>query len=125
MNNEPYDLEERTYLFAFETGIFLRDWRWNAALRPVSRQMLRSSVSVAASYVESLEATNAEDYIHRLRICKKEARESGLWFRFASDRTEMPERFQEDLSILIRESTELVEIFASIIRKKTDQPPFH
>jgi len=121
MNDKPYDLEERTYAFAFETRLFLRDGKWDSVSWSDLRQVLRSSGSVAANYVESMEAFSPDDYLYRLKVCKKEARESSLWLRLICDCNELSKTRRNSLQELISEAGELVKIFASIIRKKT--PP--
>lgn len=123
MSAKPYDLEERTYGFALETRLFLKDQRWDPVPWPDVRQLLRSSGSVAANYVESLEAVSKEDCLYRLRICKKETRESGLWLRLISDCNTIEKTVQADLNELISETKELVKIFVTLIRKKSTQPP--
>ncbi len=70
-NTKPYDLEERTYAFALETRLFLRDTKWDPVSWTDIKQLLRSSGSVAANYVESLEAVSPDDRLYRLRLCKK------------------------------------------------------
>ena len=122
-SDKPYDLEERTYAFALETRIFLKNQCWDPVSWSDVRQLLRSSGSVAANYVEALEAISASDYLYRLRICKKEARESGLWLRLINDCNAIDGAIHRDLELLIKETTELVKIFAVIIRKKSTQPP--
>lgn len=121
--DKPYDLEERTYAFALETRLFLKNQRWDPVSWSDVSQVLRSTGSVAANYVEALEAISPDDYLYRLRICKKEARESGLWLRLIIDCNPIDESIHRNLDALIKETTELVKIFAAIIRKKSAQPP--
>jgi four helix bundle protein len=120
---KPYDLEERKYAFALEIRLFLRNTQWDPVSWPDIKQLLRSSGSVAANYVESLEAISHEDCVYRLRICKKEARESGMWLRLISDSNPIDESIHRSLDDLISETSELVKIFVTIIRKKTPSPP--
>ena len=124
-NTKPYDLEERTYAFALETRMFLRNTKWDPVSWPDIKQLLRSSGSVAANYVESLEAVSADDCVYRLRICKKEARESGLWLRLISDSNPIDETIHRSLELLISETSELVKIFVVMIRNKSATQPLH
>lgn len=118
-NDKPYDLEERTYQFALETRLFLKNTRWDPVSWTDVKQLLRSSGSVAANYVESLEAVSADDCIYRLRICKKEARESGLWLRLISDCNPIDEEVARSLDELVAETKELVKILVTMIRNKS------
>ncbi len=115
---KPYDLEERTYEFALRTRLFLKGRKWDPVSWPDVRQLLRSSGSVAANYIEFIEGVSDDDKTYRLRISKKEARESGLWMRLISDCNEIPDETGELLDSLMQEADELVRILASIIRKR-------
>ena len=121
--SKPYDLEERTYAFALEVRMFLRNTKWDPVSWPDIKQLLRSSGSVAANYVESVESISDADSLYRLRVTKKEARESGLWLRLLNDCNPIDENTHQALHVLISETEELVKIFASIIRKKSATEP--
>jgi len=123
MNDKPYDLEERTYTFALEVRQLLRNVTWNPTSWTDVKQLLRSSGSVAANYIESIEAISNPDSIYRLQITKKEARESGLWLRLLNDCNPLGKEDHEALQDLLSETNELVKIFASILRKKSTNEP--
>ena len=118
---KPYDLEERTYAFALEVRLCLRNTKWNPVSWSDIKQVLRSSGSIAANYLEALESLSQDDYLYRIRICKKEARETGLWLQLISDSNPIDESIHRSLDDLIGETSELVKIFSSIIRNKTTQ----
>jgi len=118
---KPYDLEERSYTFALEVRLFLRNTKWDPVSWSDIKQVLGSSGSVAANYLEALESLSPDDYLYRIRICKKEARESGLWLRLISDSNPIDESIHRSLDDLVGETSELVKIFSSIIRNKTTQ----
>lgn len=120
---KPYDLEERTYAFALEVRMFLRNTKWDPVSWPDIKQLLRSSCYVAANYVESVESISDADSLYRLRVTKKEARESGLWLRLLNDCNPIDDNTHHALHVLISETEELVKIFASIIRKKSATEP--
>ena len=121
--SKPYDLEERTYAFALEVRMFLRNTKWDPVSWPDIKQLQRSSGSVAANYVESVESISDADSLYRLRVTKKEARESGLWLRLLNDCNPIDDNTHQALHVLISETEELVKIFASIIRKKSATEP--
>jgi four helix bundle protein len=121
--DKPYDLEERTYAFALEVRLFLKKTKWDPVSWTDIKQLLRSSGSVAANYVESVESISAPDNLYRLRVTKKEARESGMWLRLISDCNHLDEDTEATLQSLLSESGELVKILASIIRKKSATEP--
>lgn len=123
MTDKPYDLEERTYAFALEVRLFLRNTKWDPASWSDVKQLLRSSGSVAANYVESVESISPADSVYRLRVTKKESRESRLWLRLLNDCNPIDELSHKALQALLDETDELVRIFASIIRKKSAPEP--
>lgn len=116
--DKPFDLEDRTYEFARQTRLFLKGKKWDPVSWPDVRQLLRSSGSVAGNYIEFTEGISEDDKTYRLRISKKEARESGLWLRLLFDCNEMDPDTEEQLRELLQETDELVRIFASIIHKR-------
>jgi four helix bundle protein len=121
-SNKPYNLEDRTYAFALDIRIFLRNTIWDPVSWSDIKQLLRSSGSVAANYVESIEAISPDDCVYRLRLCKKEARESGLWLQLISDSNPIDDKIHRKIEALIAETKELVKIFVTMIRNKTAQP---
>ncbi len=78
--------------------------------------MLRSSGSVGANYIEANESISDKDFDHRIKICRKEAKESRYWFRSLDISAE--NELDKARKVLIEESTELMNIFGSILQKK-------
>lgn len=127
MNSQkkPYDLEERTYQFALSVRMFLKLHQWDPVSWSDVRQVLRSSGSVAANFVEANECISLNDKIYRLRISKKEAKESSLWLRLIEETNTTTQAQQSKLDALKQEAGELVKILATIIRnKKIPTNPF-
>src|SRR5262245_31352406 len=110
-----YDLEERTFHFAKRTRALLRLLPKNISNVEDSTQLIRSSGSVGANYIEANEAISAKDFLYRLKICRKESKESRYWLRLIDsvDNTVA----ETERALLIKEAHELVLIFNSIIRK--------
>ena len=80
-NSKQYDLEERTYYFARSCRDFVKKLPKCINNFEYSKQLIRSSGSVAANYIEANESISKRDFLHRVKICRKEAKESGLWLR--------------------------------------------
>ncbi len=110
-NDKPYDLGERTFNFARDVRELCRTQVKTSLNIDDLKQIVRSSGSVGANYIEANEALTRKDFIHRIGICRKEAKESGYWIRllFVSS---------EKGSELFQESKELVKIFNAIINPK-------
>jgi four helix bundle protein len=79
------------------------------------RQVVRSSGSAGANYIEANEAPSKKDLRMRIRICRKEAKETHYWLRLLD--TGQAETLERDRIELSQEVNELKLIFAAILRK--------
>jgi four helix bundle protein len=113
--DKPFDLEERTYLFAKQVRSFLKTLPRTVANQEDGRQLVRSSGSVGANYIEAIESLGKKDRLFRLRTARKEAKESALWLRLLDTGTTQSVEAERDN--LLQEARELVKILSSIIRK--------
>ena len=109
------DLVERTYVFAQAVRRFVNELPVTLSNREDSRQLVRSSGSVAANYLEAQEGLSRKDFFFRIKISRKEARESWLWLRLLS--TGASSELEEKRQLLTNEADELVRIFSSIAKK--------
>lgn len=79
-NNRPkYDLEERTFQFAKAVRIFIKGLPKSISNYEDGKQVVRSSGSVGANYREANEALSKKDFVMRIKISRKEAKESAYW----------------------------------------------
>ena len=113
-NSKQYDLEERTLRFAKEVIEFAKNLPKTIANVEIIKQLIRSSGSVGANYIEANEALSKRDFLMRIKICRKEAKESRYWLRLIEVRGEDAEGRNQSL---ISEATELMKIFGSIVEK--------
>jgi four helix bundle protein len=113
--SKVYDLEERTYLFARQVRAFVKVLPRSIANIEDSKQLVRSSGSVGANYVEANEALSAKDRVVRVKIARKEAKESRYWLRLI-DTGDVPDK-EDTRGKLIQEATELMNILSAILRK--------
>jgi four helix bundle protein len=110
-----YDLEDRTFNFAKEVRAFVKQIPRTVANIEDTKQVVRASGSVGANYIEANEALSKKDFVMRIKICRKEAKESRYWLRLIDTGDDSTaERYREDL---VREATELTNIFGAILRK--------
>ena len=79
------------------------------------KQLIISSGSVGANYIEANESLSKKDFIMRIKICRKEAKESRYWLNLI-DVQDKPEQENERKN-LAKETTELMNIFGFILRK--------
>jgi len=111
---EIYDLEVRTKKFALNTRTLIRTIPKTLSNIEDSKQLIRSSGSVSANYIEANEALSKKDFLMRIKICRKEAKESQLWLDLLH--IESPEDGNMR-DILLAEAIELMNIFGAILRK--------
>ncbi len=114
-NSKKYDLEERTFRFAQRVRAFVKKLPKTLANIEDSRQLVNASGSVGANYIEANEALSKKDFIMRIKICRKESKESRYWLRLVD--TEGDSELEREREELIQEATELMNIFGSILRK--------
>jgi four helix bundle protein len=110
-----YDLEERTFLFAQRVRAFVKRLPRTVGNMEDGRQLICASGSIGANYIEANEALGKKDFHMRLRISRKESKESRYWLRLVD--TGNSTEIEAERKALIQESTELMNIFGSILRK--------
>lgn len=115
-SGRPHDLEERTYEFARDIRRALKIIKFREIAESDRDQLLRASGSVGSNYIESVEATSKKDSTHRLRISRKEAKESVYWLRLILDQLNGVN--SNDLESLKQEAHELKLILSSLIAKR-------
>ncbi|HEX6981410.1 MAG TPA: four helix bundle protein [Balneolaceae bacterium] len=115
--SKKYDLEERTFLFAKAVIKYINKLKKTLANVEISRQLIRSSGSTGANYIEANESLSRKDFVYRIKLCRKEAKESTFWLKLLEDKQENDEERQD----LIQESIELTKIFGAILRKSVQK----
>ena len=88
--NKPYDLEERTFQFAKEVRLFIKTLNKTIANIEDGRQVVRSSGSVGSNYIEANESLSKKDFVFRVKISWKEAKESVYWLRLINETNQLP-----------------------------------
>jgi four helix bundle protein len=113
------NLRERAFEFACAVLELHRYfYRRDAALRDIGSQATRAAGSIGANLEEADAAQSRPDFIHKCNISLKEAREARYWLRIF-DRAETEERGR--IAPLIKESTELIAILTTIVRKSRER----
>jgi len=110
-----YNLEARTETFSLVVRDLCRALKMDTINRVYISQVVRSAGSVAANYIEANEKLGDKDLRMRIRICKKESKETRLWLKhlLTNENAELENR----RLLLVKESEELMLIFAAILRK--------
>jgi four helix bundle protein len=112
-SSKRYDLEDRTLQFAKDVRLFVAKLPRDIATNEDVKQLVRSSGSVGANYLEANESLSKKDFAMRIKIAKKEARETIWWLELLKIEPGIAAEHQ----LLLREATELMNILGAILRK--------
>lgn len=113
-NKKIYDLEKRSYLFAKNCRLAIQLLPKTLSNIEDGKQLIRSSGSIAANYIEANEKLGEKDFKFQLKIARKEAKETVLWLKLLKD---LNDSFNNELEALLNEAEELRKILSAIINK--------
>ncbi len=109
------DIVERTFSFALQIVKLCRGLeRTSGTSRSLSLQLLRSGTSVGANVEEAQAGQSKADFVSKMAIALKEARETGYWLRLIR---ESGIATTDSLALLEQEASELAKILGAIISK--------
>ncbi len=111
---KTFDLEERTTKFGREVIQLCKKVKRNPINDRLVSQVVRSAGSVGANYREANDALGKKDFAHRLKISRKECKETLHWFELLQ---EANPQLEMEIETLSREGTELRNILSAIIKK--------
>lgn len=100
----------RTRSFAIETVLFCRKLKSFPETKTIQYQLIKSSTSVAANYRAACRARSKKEWFAKISIVVEEIDESNFWLGFIKDLSITSD--SDKLILLIKESEELVKIFA-------------
>jgi four helix bundle protein len=112
-SSKPFDLEERTFQFAKAGGAFVKQLPRTISNIEDVKQFIRASGSIGANYIEANEAIGKKDFVMKIKICRREAKESCYWLRLI----DIDRILETEHSRLLNEAQELMKIFGAIVRK--------
>ena len=110
---QKYDLEDRTLKFAINVRNFTKKVPKTISNLEDTKQLIRSSGSIGANYIEANESLSKKDFLLRIKISRKEAKESRYWLSLLDTAPDL----DEERKRLVQESIELTRIFGSIVTK--------
>jgi len=110
---QKFDLEDRTLSFAKEVINMLKTLPNNTPNSEIIRQLVRSVGSVGANYREANDSLGKKDFVHRLRISRKESKETQFWLELLLE----VNPGNPQIAKLISEGKEIRNILSAIISK--------
>ena len=105
-------IRKRSYQFAIRI-IKLSLWLKDHKHYETANQLLRSGTSIGANVEEALAGHSRKDFLHKMAIASKEARETNYWLRLLRDAEIITNSQSQSI---IDESTELIKILTSIVK---------
>lgn len=114
-NAKQYDLEQRSLEFAKRVRMFVKKLPKTIGNIEDGKQVIRSSGSIGANYIEANESLSKKDFLMRIKISRKEAKETRHWLYLVD--TGDSKELEAERVALIQEATELMMILSSILRK--------
>jgi len=112
-NQKQFNLSARTFEFTSRVISYLNSLPKHTSNIEIAKQLIRSAGSVGSNYLEAEESLSKRDFVMRIKISKKEARESIYWLKLSQPQNGLI----VEKEYLIDEVTQLMKIFGSIIQK--------
>ena len=113
MNSKTEELLNRTFDFGVDCLLFLETLPKSKMFAVITFQLAKASTSVGANYEEAQSAESGKDFIHKIGVVLKEARESNYWLRVLNSILPDSKKI-EKFKNMLNESFELKKIFTSI-----------
>jgi four helix bundle protein len=111
-DKSPNPIREKS--FAFPITVIRLYKRLQAAREyVVSNQLLKSGTSIGANVEEAMAASSRRDFLHKMSISSKEARESVYWLRLLDESDIAPDI---DVHTELEDAQELVRLLTSIVK---------
>ena len=120
--NKRYDLEERTTVFAERIRDFCLNLPKNIVNHEYTPQLIRAGSSSGANYIEANECIGTRDFSMKIKICRRESKESAYWLRLII--TDKTDEMENEKSALRQEAKEFVLIFTAILKNRNGGKEF-
>jgi len=116
---KPNQLENRLIQFAIDIIVLSKSIDQSFASQHLTKQLIRSSTSVALNYGEARSGESTKDFLHKMKICLKELRESMINMKIQKGAN--LNKDVKNLERLISENNELISIFVASIKTATSK----
>lgn len=119
------DLKKRTFNFAKRAIVLINKLPKNLANEILGSQFLKAATSIGANYREADAAESARDFLHKIGVVTKEAKEAFYWLGLLQFANESILTLKEEFNWLIKENEELIKIFSKIsinVKSKLKNP---
>jgi len=114
VSRRVFDLEERLLEFASVIIDISENLPKTRAGNHLAGQLLRSGTSPYSNHGEAESAESPDDFVHKMKVCLKELRETRRWLRLIDRKKWLAGN--NDFPFAVREIEELIRIFAASVR---------
>ncbi len=114
INNKKYDLEDRLIDFSVRIINIVEELPNTRTGNHIANQLVRCGTSPAPNYGEAQSAESRKDFIHKIKICLKELRETKIWLKIIQRKKLLNNT--EEVGDVIAECDELISIFVASIK---------
>ncbi len=111
-----YNLEDRSFEYAKSVCLACKKIKFSTTNIEYIKQVIRSSASIGANYIEANECLGEKDFLLRIKISRKEAKETVYWLKLIKETNE--QNIKELVEPLINEGEELKKILSAIFEKR-------
>lgn len=118
MQAKPNLIVDRTFEFAVSVAILYKKLKQEKEFN-IGNQLFRSAGSIGANVEEAQAAQSKRDFISKMSIASKEARETRFWLRVI----EKSELINHDLKPLLKEIDEIINIITKIVKTSSEVMP--
>ena len=119
MQKEGFDLAERTKRFALQIIRLFSALPKTTEAQVIGKQMLRSGTSVGANYREAYRGRSKAEFTAKCGDCLREIEETRYWLELLEDANVV---VPKELKTITQECTELIAIFATIVKRSKETP---
>lgn len=109
------ELENRFFKFSERCRDFCKAVKWDIINTEYIRQLIRSSGSVSANYIEASDDLGKADEKMKLKVSRRETKESVLWLRLIL--TYDDEQLEAERKALLDEADQIKKILSAIVNK--------
>lgn len=113
-------IQEKSYAFALRIIKLYRILCEEKKEFVLSKQLLRSGTSIGANIEEAIGGQSQRDFLSKMSIAYKEAREAGYWLRLLRDSEILENRHADSM---LSDCEEIIKLSGSIIKTMRQKPP--
>jgi four helix bundle protein len=111
---KPEDIKERTFRFALSVISLAESLPDGRSASVIAKQLIRSGTSVGANVEEAVAAHSREDFVYKMNIALREARETNYWLRIVKT---MGWTGPHPIDPVLDESEQIMKILGAIVSK--------